>query len=105
MDNYSVYILKCSDNSYYTGVTNDIDNRVLEHQNGKDPKAYNYKRIPVELVFCEHFHDINHAIAFEKQIKGWRRAKKKALINGQWDQLPELSKNYSDKNLRSLIVI
>ena len=97
MDDYSVYILKCSDDSYYTGVTNDIDGRVLEHQNGKDPKAYTYKRRPIQLVFCEHYHDINQAIAFEKQVKGWRREKKEALIKREWDTLSKHFKNYTER--------
>ena len=93
MEKYTVYILKCADCSYYTGVTNDIDNRVLEHQKGINSKAYTFKRRPIKLVFSEHFQDINQAIAFEKQVKGWRRAKKEALINREWNKLPELSLN------------
>ncbi len=88
---YTVYILKCSDGSYYTGVTNDIDRRLKEHEQGLN-KGYTHNRRPVILVFTEHFQDVNHAISFEKQVKGWRRVKKEALINGRWDLLPELSK-------------
>lgn len=90
---YTVYILKCSDNSYYVGVTNDIDRRLNEHQEGLT-KGYTSSRRPLELVFTEHFKEVNRAIAFEKQIKGWRRAKKEALISGNWHLLPELSKAY-----------
>jgi putative endonuclease len=93
MNQYFVYILLCSDNSYYTGVTNDIDRRLYEHESGTDRKAYTFKRRPVKLVFQEVFNDVNQAIAFEKQVKGWRRAKKEAIINGDWDVLPELSRN------------
>ena len=92
MKTYYVYILLCSDGAYYTGVTNNIDVRLLQHQEGHDPKAFTYKRRPVNLVFHETFNDINQAIAFEKQVKGWRRAKKEAIINGEWEKLPELSK-------------
>lgn len=95
METYTTYILRCSDNSYYTGVTNDIDSRLTEHQQGMHSSSYTYKRRPVRLVFTEHFQNVNDAIAFEKQIKGWRRAKKEALINGEWDKLPELARNYS----------
>ena len=95
MDNYTVYILRCSDHSYYVGVTNDIDRRLYEHNAGKNPKAYTFSRRPVEVVFQEHFQGINQAIAFEKQIKGWRREKKEALIKREWEKLPELSKRYS----------
>ena len=95
-------MLLCSDNSYYVGVTNNVDRRFAEHQNGESPGSYTFRRRPVKLVFCEMFTDVNQAIAFEKQIKGWRRAKKEALINGDWELLPELSRtaknNYSGKN-------
>ncbi|HTE01304.1 MAG TPA: GIY-YIG nuclease family protein [Mucilaginibacter sp.] len=91
MNQYFVYILLCSDNSYYTGVTNDLERRLYEHENGIDTKSYTFKKRPVKLVFHEMFTEITQAIAFEKQIKGWNRAKKEAIINGQWDLLPELS--------------
>ena len=84
MKQYFVYILLCSDNSYYTGVTNNLERRIYEHENGLDPSSYTFKRRPLKLVFHEMFYDINQAIAFEKQIKGWRRAKKEAIINGDW---------------------
>lgn len=93
MKTYDVYILLCSDGKYYTGITNDLQRRLAEHQDGDDPKAYTFKRRPVKLVFSEVFIDVNQAIEFEKQVKGWRRAKKEALINGQWEKLPELAKN------------
>ena len=93
MEIYNVYILKCADDSYYTGITNDIDRRLWEHQNGIHTKCYTYRRRPVELVFIESFNDVNQAIAFEKQIKGWSRKKKEAIINNEWEKLPELSKN------------
>jgi putative endonuclease len=94
MKQYFVYILLCSDNSYYTGVTNDLDRRMYEHESGLDPKSYTFKRRPLKLVFYESFNDVNQAIAFEKQVKGWRRAKKEAIINGDWYLLPELSRKY-----------
>lgn len=97
MNSYYVYILKCADNSYYTGVTNNIEERFLQHQEGYDESSYTYKRRPVELVFQYEFNDIIQAIAFEKQIKGWSRKKKEAIINDEWDKLPELSKNSSKK--------
>ncbi|HET8828427.1 MAG TPA: GIY-YIG nuclease family protein [Pelobium sp.] len=91
MKYYYVYILKCNDNSYYTGVTNDIDRRLKEHQNGFNPKSFTHNRRPVELVFCDYFIDINQAIAFEKQVKGWNRKKKEAIILGEWNKLKELA--------------
>lgn len=93
MNIYYVYILKCADNSYYTGVTNDIEERFRQHQSGYDERSYTYSRRPVELVFQYEFNDIHQAIAFEKQVKGWNRKKKEAIINGEWDKLPELSMN------------
>ncbi len=98
MNQYFVYILLCSDNSYYTGITNNLDKRIDEHQMGIDRKAYTFKRRPVKLVFSEIFNDVNQAIAFEKQVKGWRRAKKEAIIRGDWHLLPELAKSYESKS-------
>ena len=91
MNQYCVYILLCNDNSYYTGITNNLERRIQEHENGTDPSSYTCKRLPVKLVFHELFPDVNQAIALEKQIKGWKRSKKEAIINGDWHLLPELS--------------
>ncbi|MEP1095811.1 MAG: GIY-YIG nuclease family protein [Cyclobacteriaceae bacterium] len=88
--------MKCSDGLYYVGVTNDISRRLHEHNEGLNQKTYTYRRRPVKLVFQEQFHDINQAIAFEKQIKGWRREKKEALISREWSQLPNLSRRYKN---------
>jgi putative endonuclease len=79
MKYYYVYILKCSDSSYYTGLTNNIERRFQEHQSGENSTSYTFKKRPVELVFCEEFLDVNQAISFEKQIKGWSRKKKEAI--------------------------
>lgn len=92
MKQYHVYILLCADGSYYTGVTNDIDRRFIEHVDGINEDCYTFTRRPLKLVFAEPFPDINQAIAFEKQVKGWRRAKKEALIQNNWEALPALSK-------------
>jgi putative endonuclease len=93
----TVYILECKDGTYYTGVTNDIDRRMAEHNEGHNPSAFTYRKRPVTLVFTYDCIDGHEAYAFEKQIKGWRREKKKALIEGRWDDLPELSKAYMNK--------
>jgi putative endonuclease len=100
MKYYFVYILKCSDDSYYTGVTNNMERRLYEHQNGENAQAFTYNKRPVKLVFCEEYQDIKQAIAFEKQIKGWTRKKKEAIIEGNWHKLKELSfcKNNSNYN-------
>ena len=92
MNQYFVYILHCNNGAYYVGITNDLERRVYEHQNGLNHKAFTHDKRPVNLVFHERFGDVNQAILFEKQVKGWRRAKKEALINRQWHLLPELSK-------------
>jgi len=91
MRQYFVYILKCADGSYYTGVTNDVDRRFDEHQSGYHPKAYTFKRRPLELVFYIDFPDPMQAIDFEKQVKGWSRKKKEAIICGDWERLRELA--------------
>lgn len=89
-----VYILICSDGTFYTGVTNNVDNRVNQHNNGTDPKSYTFRRRPVELVYVQTFLEPNQAIEFEKRLKKWSRAKKTALIEGRFNELPELSKKH-----------
>jgi len=88
---YYVYILKCSDNSYYTGITNNLDKRYKEHVFGKYRNCYTFKRRPLEIQFHESFNDVLQAIYFEKKIKKWTRAKKEALINGDYNRLQILS--------------
>jgi putative endonuclease len=80
--NYFAYILQCADGKYYIGVTNDVDRRFIEHQAGLDPASFTYERRPVELMLIERFQYIQHAIEREKQLKGWSRKKKEALIAG-----------------------
>jgi len=87
-----VYILKCDDDSYYTGVTSNLEKRLFEHQSGYHKDSYTYKRRPVTLVFSCEFTNISLAIDTEKQIKKWSRAKKEALIKGDYDNLPDLAK-------------
>lgn len=98
MKYYFVYILKCSDDSYYTGITNNLERRLGEHHSGYGTNSYTSKRLPVKLMFSQQFHDVNQAIALEKQIKGWSRKKKKAFINEEWEKLKILSKNYTQFN-------
>ena len=87
-----VYILKCIDNTYYTGVTSNLSQRIIAHQIGKHKNSYTYFRRPVALSFSAEFTDINLAIDTEKQIKKWSKAKKEALINGEFDLLSQLAK-------------
>lgn len=82
-----VYILKCSDKTYYTGVTNNPEKRILEHNSGINKNSYTASRLPVEMVYCERFIDFNLAISWEKRIKNWNRKKKEALIKENWDML------------------
>ena len=88
---YYVYILKCSDGSFYTGITNNIELRLQQHQSGIQKNSYTYNKRPVQLEFCEEFGDVLQAISFEKKIKGWTRAKKSALIAGDVDMLQVLA--------------
>ena len=92
-----VYILKCSDGSFYTGVTNNIERRLAEHVESQD-HSYVASRKPFVLVWTSHELNIQDAILLEKQIKGWRREKKLALINEHYEALPGLSINHSKKN-------
>ena len=87
-----VYIIKCSDDSYYTGITSNLQKRINEHKIGLHKDSYTYSRRPLKMVFYAEFTDINLAIKTEKQIKNWSRAKKEALINGEFDKLPNLAK-------------
>jgi putative endonuclease len=79
-----VYILGCSNGSYYTGITNDPKRRLIEHNEGIT-KGYTFSRRPVKLVFCTDEAEIMDTISFEKQVKGWHRENKEALINGDYD--------------------
>jgi predicted GIY-YIG superfamily endonuclease len=88
---FYVYILKCSDGSYYTGDTDNLEGRLAAHQQGEIP-GYAQERRPVELVFSEELPSREDALARERQIKGWSRAKKEALINHDWDRLAQLAK-------------
>ena len=98
MKTYYVYILECSDRTYYTGVTSNLTNRLEKHESGRYKESYTYNRRPLELVFYATFTDVEMAIAVEKQIKKWSKAKKKALIDGEYEQLVNLAKKNFDKN-------
>ncbi|PIR52603.1 hypothetical protein COU76_05570 [Candidatus Peregrinibacteria bacterium CG10_big_fil_rev_8_21_14_0_10_49_10] len=100
---YYVYILQCCDGSYYTGITNDVERRVVEHSEGCDPTCYTFSRRPVELVHKAEFAEVMDAIGFEKRVKRWSRRKKEALIVEEYEKLPGLAsvKNVS-RNLAPL---
>ena len=85
------YILECSDGSFYVGSTTDVDARLWEHNHTPDGADYTRRRRPVRLVWAGEFESAAEAFAFEKQVQGWSRQKRRALIEGRWDQLPALS--------------
>ena len=89
---YAIYILQCSDGTYYTGRTKELDARVREHQTGAHPDAYTFRRRPVQLVWSEVVESYQEAFQWERQIKGWSRAKKEALIRGDIDGIHEIVK-------------
>ncbi|MFH2094101.1 MAG: GIY-YIG nuclease family protein [Bacteroidota bacterium] len=92
MKTYYIYIVQCSDGLYYTGMTNDLERRIMEHQNGEDPRSFTFRRRPVNLVWYTSTNDVGYAIDKEKQIKKWSKAKKEALIRSDWYTLVNLSK-------------
>lgn len=89
-----LYILQCADGSYYTGSTRDVQRRLNQHQAGEGAN-YTRKRLPVSLVFVEEFASIKEAFFREKQVQGWGRKKKEALIKGDYKSLPGLAKSSS----------
>jgi putative endonuclease len=93
-----VYMLRCADNSYYIGCVtgDDLAKRVDQHNAGAH-KGYTFSRRPVVLVWSEHFERITDAIAAERQLKGWSRAKKEALLRSDWAKVSELSRRRAGK--------
>ena len=90
MEKGYMYILKCSDGTYYTGSTTNLEFRLGQHQAGEGA-SWTKKRLPVELVYYEEYSRIDEAFYREKQVQGWRRAKKEALIKGSPELLPALA--------------
>ncbi|MCF6214192.1 MAG: GIY-YIG nuclease family protein [Flavobacteriaceae bacterium] len=89
---YYVYILECTDGYLYTGITNNLERRIVEHKKGLNKNCYTYKRRPLNLIFQQEFNDVIQAIYFEKKIKKWSGKKKLALANDDYDLLQILSK-------------
>lgn len=87
-----VYILKCADQTYYTGLTLSLETRLRQHQTGTFRKCYTFKRRPIELVYCCVFTDPQNAVKRKHQIKKWSQAKKEALIVANYHMLPGFSK-------------
>ena len=91
--NVWIYMLRCADGSYYIGKYQgaDLETRIWEHNKRQYPNSYTAKRLPVELVWSEWFSRFDEAVACERQLKGWSRAKKEALIRGDWEMVKKLS--------------
>ncbi|MGV9712856.1 GIY-YIG nuclease family protein [Gordonia sp. NPDC003424] len=85
-----VYIVECSDGSYYVGSTRNIEHRVEQHNSGRGAR-YTSTRTPVRLVFVQECENIGEAYALEKRLQKWSRAKRRALIEGRFDDLHELA--------------
>jgi putative endonuclease len=92
-----MYILECCDGSYYVGSTKNLERRLSEHQEGLGAR-YTTRRLPIKLVYCEEYDRVADAFYREKQVQGWRRAKREALINGNPDLLPTLAKKVFDRS-------
>jgi putative endonuclease len=86
------YIVRCSDDSYYVGSTWDVEARVWQHNSPDLGAAYTRHRQPVVLVWCCWYDSIEQAFRFEKQVQGWNRRKREALIRGEYGDLPDLSR-------------
>jgi putative endonuclease len=89
-----VYILECANGKYYTGSTKNLERRLAEHESGEGAN-FTKKHLPVKLVYFEEYDRIDTAFYREKQIQGWSRAKKEALINRQFELLPSLSLRFT----------
>lgn len=92
MKTYHVYILKCIDDTYYTGMTSDLQLRINQHETGFFKRGYTSYRLPVQLEFYCSFQNVKDAIEMEKQIKKWSKSKKESLINGDYESLQNLAK-------------
>ena len=95
-----MYILECANGLYYTGSTIDIDSRMKQHEAGEGSN-FTRKHLPIKLVYYEEYVSIEDAFLREKQVQGWSRKKKEALINDEKDDLPNLSRNYAEYKKRT----
>jgi len=93
MQGASIYVLRCADGSYYTGLTRrSVEERLSEHAQALIKGCYTESRLPVALVFSEYYERADEAVAAERRIKGWSRAKKEAMMRGDFSTLSALSK-------------
>lgn len=88
-----VYMLACADGSFYTGHTDNLERRFGQHVAGHMPGCYTQKRRPLILVYSQEFDSRAEALSAERQIKGWSRAKKMALVNSDWAEISRLAKS------------
>jgi putative endonuclease len=95
-----LYILECSNGRYYTGSTNNLERRLFQHKDGEGAN-FTKKHLPVKLVFSQEFERLDEAYYREKQVQGWSRKKKEALINGEFNKLHDLSKCGNETHYRS----
>lgn len=91
---WQLYILKCRDNTYYIGTSNNLERRLQEHRDGIGCD-YTAKRLPIELLFIETFETENAAYNAEQQLKGWSRKKKEAYMKNDWTTIIQLSNKKS----------
>ncbi len=91
MLSFWLYILRCSDQSLYVGHTDDLERRLAQHQSG-ELGGHTALRRPVTLVYCQEFPTREEALARERQVKNWSRAKKQALIESDWERLNRLAR-------------
>jgi len=99
-----MYILLCEDGSYYTGSTNNLELRLQQHFAGEGAN-HTKKHPPVKLLYYEEFDRIDDAFYREKQVQGWSRKKKEALIHREYEKLPELSRNYTQYGRPEMSVV
>ena len=88
-----IYILRCADNSYYTCHTDNLEERIAKHQSG-EIEGYTSTRLPAKLVFSVEFPTREEALSCERQIKGWSRSKKEAMMRGDWVEVSRLARRY-----------
>ena len=91
-----IYILRCSDGSYYTGHTDDLERRMAQYQ-AREMTGFVSTRFPVSMVFSAEFSSREEALAQERKIKGWSRKKKEAMIKGDWAEVSRLSRSPFDR--------
>jgi len=87
-----IYILECADGSFYTGHTDNLGVRITQHQQGTFVDCYTFQRRPLKLVYAQDFPSRHEAFQAERKVKNWSRAKKMALIKGNWHELSVSSK-------------